>query len=484
MAPTLDDDMFYLLVAENEAASLSLLLAHIAILTPTARSKHHGSRLFPNEGDSDNDHARGILSHQDQQTLVAVRKMTGTEAEMFFQDYWHFDLSAPTQSEEPPSNAITVPNSLTNASTPLLLQPPLALHRIADLPPSNGHWARALLQPQLRRRDFQCPTGTNACDAIDRPDSCCPSGNACQLVRDKGLGDVACCPSGQTCTGDVQDCAGGYQTCPGAAGGGCCVLGYDCVGTNLQLSPGAHSSTTTVIVNPQVTASPSTSSSSPSAPQIANPVISTSQTTITTSTTSTSTTSPSSTSSSSSSPPIPTSTNNAFIPPARPTSAEVVTTHYLSASPPSCPTGFYQCSAYYHGGCCRVGRDCGLTDCPTSASTTVAVNDGEGGVTVVAPSATGAAALGTGNCASGWQTCARDVGGGCCPGGFACGVESCTKDAGAKVTGAGEGAISVGKGEGQDVVSGGCRGLERWGGGGMVVVITAAAVVAFRVVSF
>ncbi|KAL8910755.1 MAG: hypothetical protein Q9171_004001, partial [Xanthocarpia ochracea] len=37
---------------------------------------------------------------------VSVRKMTGTEEEMFFQDFWRFDLETPKPPKEPPSKAI------------------------------------------------------------------------------------------------------------------------------------------------------------------------------------------------------------------------------------------------------------------------------------------------------------------------------------------------------------------------------------------
>ncbi|CAL8581916.1 hypothetical protein XPA_007596 [Xanthoria parietina] len=454
-------------------ASLSLLLVHIAVLIPPARPKHHGSR--PSLFGVDSEHAQDLpnspaepeRSHP--QTLVAVRKMTDIEHEMFFQHFWQFDFGSTKTPDDTPSKAMGVPERPTNASIPLQLQPPLALHHIADRSSPNAHWARALLQPTLWDRDFKCPTGTDACTAIDRSTSCCPSGSTCQLVTNGGRGDLACCRSGQTCTGDVQDCAEGYQKCPAAEGGGCCIPGFACVGTVGCV----RSSTTTVIVNPSVTASPPSSSSTSSLPQTTTanttPDISTSQTTITTSTTSTSSSSPPPPSS-----PTTTSSGNAFIPPARPTSAAVVTTSSLSAAAPICPTGFYQCSAYYHGGCCRVGRDCGLTDCPTSGSTTVAVNNGNG-VTVVAPSPT-RPLLDTGNCASGWQSCARDVGGGCCPGDFECGVESCTKGAGAKVTtGVGEGGVSVGKGAGEGLVSGGCR-VSRWGTGGIVMMVVVVGI--------
>jgi hypothetical protein len=71
-------------------------------------------------------------------------------------------------------------------------------------------------------------------------------------------------------------------------------------------------------------------------------------------------------------------------PPWRPTSNPPTST---SPSPPQsptnipgCPTGFYACSAVYHGGCCRTGRDCNPTSCPAIPSTTVVNSNG---VTVV-----------------------------------------------------------------------------------------------------
>ena len=117
--------------------------------------------------------------------------------------------------------------------------------------------------------------------------------------------------------------------------------------------------------------------------------------------------------------------------PVRPTSisSAVVT---ASAEPTTiaataCPTGFYQCSAYYNGGsCCQVGRDCGLTSCPPHATQSVVVSNG---VTIFnAPTISPEPNSGAGdqaNCAVGWYTCGGDVGGGCCPSGFNCGTASC-----------------------------------------------------------
>lgn len=115
--------------------------------------------------------------------------------------------------------------------------------------------------------------------------------------------------------------------------------------------------------------------------------------------------------------------------PVRPTSDVDVSTITTTENPSSsgtvsvCPTGFYMCSAYYRGDCCRVGRNCDSTSCPTSASTAVVVSNG---VTIVAPTG---ASLNPGsavNCATGWYSCAASLGGDCCPNGYACGTASCT----------------------------------------------------------
>lgn len=112
-------------------------------------------------------------------------------------------------------------------------------------------------------------------------------------------------------------------------------------------------------------------------------------------------------------------TNDSLAPPARPTNLSTVTSATRGGD--VCPTGFYACSAVYQGGCCRTGRDCDTTSCPTTSSTTI-ISDG---VTIVAPVATTTQHSGGNRCARGWFHCADTVGGGCCPMGFACGA-SCT----------------------------------------------------------
>lgn len=97
------------------------------------------------------------------------------------------------------------------------------------------------------------------------------------------------------------------------------------------------------------------------------------------------------------------------------------------------------CSAHYLGGCCRVGRNCDTTSCPTSDSTALVSN----GVTIAGisgdvaaststttvddddPSATAASSQDEDTCANGWFMCGESEGGGCCPSNYICGA-SCT----------------------------------------------------------
>lgn len=122
-----------------------------------------------------------------------------------------------------------------------------------------------------------------------------------------------------------------------------------------------------------------------------------------------------------------TDTTDHLVPPALPTSRST-NTHTTTSRGNICPTGFYACSAIYHGGCCQTGRDCDTTSCPTTSSTML-ISDG---VTVVVPVSTGGGSRSPGRCARGWFSCADTAGGGCCPTGYACG-SSCTATA-AKTT--------------------------------------------------
>lgn len=119
-------------------------------------------------------------------------------------------------------------------------------------------------------------------------------------------------------------------------------------------------------------------------------------------------------------------------PPVRPTSEPPATTappDITDQSDDVCPTGFYMCSAYYRGGCCRVGRACDSTSCPDPATATIVNSNG---ITIAAPS--GSLSPVSRACASGWYSCAASQGGDCCPTGYNCGEVACT----AKESGGGE----------------------------------------------
>ena len=350
------------------------------------------------------------------QKVHGVHKMTPDEGEKFFLDYWHF---ADTSSAN-----TTTPTDQSSGSTE---------KEQTDLQPRVNTYSPAVPQtPQGRsplssifRRDFQCPGDTHACTAINRPGSCCGAGETCQLVADTGSGDVGCCPQGQSCSGSVGSCQAGYTQCAAAFGGGCCIPGYecvtggcmssllifssgDCVHLKLLTKIGARVYTVTITMHSTVVTSTITATTPTSNPTSATSTTSTTSRTSTTTSTST----------------------GDLVPPARPTSLSTATTSQTAGD--ICPIGFYACSAVYHGGCCRTGRDCDTTSCPTTSSTTMTTD----GRTIVVPAETTAppVGMGSGRCASGWFSCADTVGGGCCPTGYACG-SSCTAVATATATG-------------------------------------------------
>ncbi|KAL4888062.1 hypothetical protein BDV59DRAFT_189330 [Aspergillus ambiguus] len=320
--------------------------------------------------------------------IRGVRKMTDDEGEKFFHHYWQFSDTTPLVSttflQDQPSEA------LAKAETDLLSR----VYTYRPAVPVDHPMPRSGNLSPLLRRDFQCPADTHSCAAINRPESCCSRRETCQLVKDTGSGDVGCCPQGQSCSGSIGTCQAGYTNCAASLGGGCCIPGYECVTGGCArvytVTITAHST----VMTSTITASMSTSTS----------------TTVTTSQTATST--------------------GDLVPPARPTSLSTATTSQMTGD--ICPIGFYACSAVYRGGCCRTGRDCDTTSCPTTSSSMITTD----GRTIVVPAETTAPAVGTGGgrCASGWFSCADTVGGGCCPTGYACG-SSCTAVATSTVTG-------------------------------------------------
>lgn len=418
-----------------------------------------------------------------QQSPVGMRKMSSDPGEMFFLDYWHFDSDHEKDQEYSYNSSITAE-----------LAAPFKLHAI-----SRRHKSilpRFLGRTPFDKRDFQCPAGSSACTAIDRPNSCCANGSTCEIVEDVGLGDVGCCPENEVCGGSVSNCPSGYTSCPQNPGGGCCVPGYacfsiGCVATSTvvvvtvvsptsssSIPPPASPSTVTQTatqtqistetqINTQTDTQVETTTIVPVPPQTTRTTVIESSTTTDSVTTTTTARNTITTTSSSTDRPANTlicssgfrscpvslgggccptdracgrylcpelSSTNSFTAPARPTSNTVdgtttsTATGFSSIPGAVCPTGFYACSAFYQGGCCQTGRNCHSTSCPPGESITVVAGSS---ITVAAPTGDGissvASAL-TGSCASGWSTCATDVGGGCCPSGYACGT-ACTATA-------------------------------------------------------
>ena len=185
------------------------------------------------------------------QTPVGVRKMNEDEGEMFFLEYWRFDSNVEettlrderilkermAEPQHLPSHADEhLPLELRLNSTSLPpLQAPLLLHNTQEEAHNGPLSPRAVLY-FLNKRSYQCPTGTASCDSINRPNSCCPTGEACQLITDVGTGDVGCCAGGQSCSNQVSSCRQDYTSCPGNAGGGCCIPGYTCNGVGCKES--------------------------------------------------------------------------------------------------------------------------------------------------------------------------------------------------------------------------------------------------------
>lgn len=194
----------------------------------------------------------------EQQRIVGVRKMSDDEGEKFFLDYWYFadepdeielgdvtehgrrsddieDLVRPGLSWKDVDKASAL---WANGSAFLPFRPPFPLHGDEQIVPLRllRRYLRAsgVLSP-LVKRGFQCPAGTHSCSSINRPNSCCGTGETCQLVEDTGLGDVGCCPQGHSCSGGVTACEKGYSSCPSNLGGGCCIPGYKCVEDGCKL---------------------------------------------------------------------------------------------------------------------------------------------------------------------------------------------------------------------------------------------------------
>lgn len=424
---------------------------------------------------------------------TGVRKMSPDPGEKFFLQYWSF-------AEEEDYNDTEI---YANSTVSTGFDQSVRAH-------SSRHLPRIRLPGfhLFAKRDFTCPAGYFSCANIEQPQACCATGSTCQIVRDTGNGDVGCCPQGGTCGGELGDCLDGYTACPNV-GGGCCLPGYACVeGGCVQTStvltnPPQPPRTTTVTSYTTITPSQPTTSTSPTT--ISSPSSSTPSATIlppvintvTVTVTRTSSAPPSCSSGYRSCPATlgggccptdrscgsancpasstSTSTSASPLPPVRPTT-DITTTETTIVGPsssstsssipiPACPTGFYACSAIYNGGCCQTGRDCAETSCPATPSLTVVSG---ATLTIVAPSGLGitsAALSATGACAQGWATCAPNLGGGCCPSGYACESATCAATAGGSDVGkqAPVGmAVRLGMSEVQMVLVAGLVGFLAW----------------------
>ena len=181
---------------------------------------------------------------------VGVRKMSGDEGEKFYMDYWMFGAPGVVGSERPmlrplESSRVLRPRDededvealqlYNNVSIPHPFKAPILLHtNHHDQTPLNRRSPRAALLA-LQNRDFKCPGGTADCSSIGRPNSCCASGEVCQIIPNTGLGDVGCCPVGKGCSGDLKNCDLGFTKCSDDLGGGCCIPDYVCVGVGCEL---------------------------------------------------------------------------------------------------------------------------------------------------------------------------------------------------------------------------------------------------------
>ena len=213
--------------------------------------------IFPDSQVETIDRDAGLSS----QRPIGVRKMSDDEGEMFFPEYWSFSSS---QTEEAPFEKRTrseanryirrgilghcaPSHELDNLTLQVALEHPFALHdtsRPKDLGLSILPHLVELFAPvskRLSKRGFQCVDQTTPCTSINRPDSCCATGTTCQLIPDTGSGDVGCCPEGGgSCSDQVSGCGDGYESCPGAEGGGCCIPGYSCAGVGCKSRCAPH----------------------------------------------------------------------------------------------------------------------------------------------------------------------------------------------------------------------------------------------------
>lgn len=349
--------------------------------------------------------------------------MSDDEGEMFFLQDWQF---ADTDQR---GQRISVEH-YANSSMPRPLLAPIARHSNHERQYSSP------LRRDLSPRDFTCPHDTHSCSAIGEDDLCCNPGETCVST----YGGVGCCPNGEDCGSVVAECdtSQGYISCPNSPGGGCCLLGSSCEGTGcivyktrtVTLTLSTSTKTTGAIFRTETSSGRVVTVAFPTTETVVSPYTTT-QTVVLSNGGSTCSAgffscaaslgggccangqicgagthchdvSVSSTAS-----------INAPVTAQAAPSTTTTATIMATTTPNICAIGYYQCSAHYIG-CCRVGRNCDTTSCPSLDSSTIL----NSGVTIVASAPTPV----RGACASGWSSCPASANGGCCPSDHACGT--------------------------------------------------------------
>lgn len=159
---------------------------------------------------------------------TAVRKMGLDSGEKFLAEFYAFEESNTPVLRD--SHLLEEEADLlaANSSAILPFRPAFAPHRTEH---GRSGWE---VLARLQRRQWGCPTGTNSCEGIGYPYSCCHEGTTCYRIQDTGLGPVGCCASGQTCGGQITSCGSQDLACPQDLGGGCCIAGYVCEGVGCK----------------------------------------------------------------------------------------------------------------------------------------------------------------------------------------------------------------------------------------------------------
>jgi len=413
-------DSTTLAIAMREFTTLLALPASLlSIIAIPAVQAAESRRLYQHDRASDNPfeierHMKRdaeVQARLFQQKPLGVRKMSDDHGQKFLLEYWTFDDLDTAEDSNPRHFDTSNNSSLHTDASAAHLSKPIAPHTNHDRQP------RSIFARSLFTRDFDCPSDTNSCGSIGYDGACCPADESC-VSTSSGVG---CCASGQTCGDEITGCDTdqGYTECSNDSSGGCCIPGAECESGGCVFY-GTQTVTTTLAAETDTEGvSVAIETSSGREVTVVYTDISVSAYT----TTETVTATPSGYTTTRTVNPESESGTTAAGAPILPTSDDSVSAATITstssvattATDESCPTGFYMCSARYLGGCCRVDRNCDSTSCPAQDTTTVIDGD----------SRTVEAASTTGSCANGWFLCGAEDGGGCCPNGYDCGIDTC-----------------------------------------------------------